>query len=50
MAMPGKGVRGAVLNAINLWYQVPGEALEIIKTIVKLTHTSSLMYTVNLNP
>jgi len=43
MAIPGKGVRGAVLNAMDLWYNVPPESLETIKSVVKLIHTSSLM-------
>ncbi|KAJ5090177.1 hypothetical protein N7532_008861 [Penicillium argentinense] len=44
LSMPGKGVRWAVLNAMNLWYQVPRDSLDKIKEVVKLVHTSSLMF------
>lgn len=40
---PGKDIRGALIDAFNIWLQVPSEALEVIKTIVQQLHTASLL-------
>lgn len=42
-SMPSKGVRNAAIDALNVWFQVPNEPLNVIKPIVNLLHSSSLM-------
>ena len=41
---PGKGVRGDLLQALNLWMNVPEDKLAIISKIVHTLHNASLMY------
>lgn len=40
---PGKEVRAALVDAFNIWLQVPDELLNIIKSIVQQLHTASLL-------
>lgn len=42
-SMPSKGVRNSVIDGLEMWYQVPERSLAIIREIVNLLHTSSLM-------
>lgn len=42
--MPSKGVRNAVIDGLEVWYQVPEKSLAVIREIVNLLHSSSLMY------
>lgn len=42
-SMPSKGVRNSVIDGLEMWYQVPERSLAIIRKIVNLLHTSSLM-------
>jgi len=42
-SLPGKGVRSKVIDALNIWYQVPASSVQIIKRIVDLLHQASLM-------
>ncbi|KAF4302311.1 Polyprenyl synthetase [Botryosphaeria dothidea] len=39
----GKGVRDKMMNAFNEWLQIPEEKLEVIKRVVGLLHTASLL-------
>ncbi|KAI1765276.1 isoprenoid synthase domain-containing protein [Hypoxylon sp. FL1150] len=41
--MPSKGVRNAVIDGLEVWYHVPERSLTVIRDIVKLLHSSSLM-------
>ncbi|KAF7188102.1 Ophiobolin F synthase [Pseudocercospora fuligena] len=41
--MPSKGVRNAAIDALDVWYEVPENSLQIIKNIVTTLHSSSLM-------
>jgi hypothetical protein len=43
-SLPGKGIRDILIDALNVWLQVPERQLGIIKKVVELLHTSSLMY------
>ncbi|KAF1829994.1 terpenoid synthase [Decorospora gaudefroyi] len=43
-SLPGKGVRDMLIDALNIWLQVPQYQLGIIKKVVELLHTSSLMF------
>lgn len=43
LTIPGKDVRGKMMDAFNLWLQIPEEKLIIIKEVVKLLHTASLL-------
>lgn len=43
LTIPGKDVRGKMMDAFNLWLQIPAEKLVIIKEVVKLLHTASLL-------
>ncbi|KAG0653107.1 Geranylgeranyl pyrophosphate synthase [Hyphodiscus hymeniophilus] len=41
--MPSKGVRNAIIDGLEVWYQVPEKSLAVIRGIVNLLHSSSLM-------
>lgn len=41
--MPSKGIRNAVIDGLEVWYQVPDKSLSIIRDIINLLHNSSLM-------
>ncbi|ORY98923.1 geranylgeranyl pyrophosphate synthase [Syncephalastrum racemosum] len=40
---PGKDVRSKLIDAFNIWLNVPHEALQVITNVIKLLHTASLM-------
>jgi hypothetical protein len=42
-SMPSKGVRNSIIDALNLWYDVPEVSLQITLNIVSTLHNSSLM-------
>eukprot|EP00730_Choanoeca_flexa_P019462 TRINITY_DN9504_c0_g1_i1.p1 TRINITY_DN9504_c0_g1~~TRINITY_DN9504_c0_g1_i1.p1 ORF type:complete len:309 (+),score=60.55 TRINITY_DN9504_c0_g1_i1:75-1001(+) len=41
--VPGKDVRTKLINAFNLWMQVPKDKLDIIKEVTKILHNASLL-------
>jgi hypothetical protein len=41
---PGKEIRGKLIEAFNIWLQVPEEKLSVIAKIVNMLHAASLMY------
>lgn len=42
--MPSKGFRNAVIDGLEVWYQVPEKSLNVIRHVINLLHSSSLMY------
>lgn len=42
-SQPGKGVRSMLVDAFNEWIGAPSEDVEVIKDVVSLLHTSSLL-------
>ncbi|KAJ4253874.1 geranylgeranyl pyrophosphate synthetase [Fusarium torreyae] len=42
--MPSKGFRNAVIDGLEVWYQVPEKSLTVIREIINLLHSSSLMF------
>ncbi|KAK6496867.1 hypothetical protein TWF481_001849 [Arthrobotrys musiformis] len=42
-SMPSKGIRNVAIDALDIWYMVPQRSLEIIKNIISMLHTSSLI-------
>ncbi|CAG7555112.1 unnamed protein product [Fusarium equiseti] len=42
--MPSKGFRNAVIDGLEVWYQVPEKPLAIIRDIVNHLHSASLMF------
>ncbi|KAG5779560.1 hypothetical protein H9Q73_006783 [Fusarium xylarioides] len=42
--MPSKGFRNAVIDGLEVWYQVPEKSLTIIRDIVNHSHSASLMF------
>lgn len=42
-AHPGKDVRSQLINAFNLWLQVPEPSLAIINKVIGMLHTASLL-------
>lgn len=42
-SLPGKGIRGKVIDALNRWYRVPEPTVAIIKSVINLLHNASLM-------
>ena len=42
--MPSKDVRNAVIDGLEAWYHVPEKSLRVIRDIVTMLHSSSLMY------
>lgn len=40
---PGKEIRSALVDAFNVWLQVPKARLDIVKSIVQQLHTASLL-------
>lgn len=42
-SLPSKGVRNTVLDALEVWYGVPGASLVTIREIIDLLHNASLM-------
>ncbi|CAN8103574.1 unnamed protein product [Discula destructiva] len=43
LEIPGKDVRSKMINAFNVWLQISDEKLTIIKRIIELLHTASLL-------
>jgi len=44
LQVPGKDVRGKLIDAFNLWMKIPDNVLNEIKTIVTMLHNASLLY------
>ena len=42
-AQPGKDIRSQLIAAFNEWLEVPAESLEVIKNVVGMLHTASLL-------
>ena len=42
--VPGKNIRGMLIDVFQLWLNIPQEKLDIIREIITSLHTSSLMY------
>lgn len=42
-AYPGKEIRGRMIEAFNLWLNVPQEKLLVISKVVSMLHSSSLL-------
>ncbi|MCJ1461492.1 hypothetical protein MMC07_000089 [Pseudocyphellaria aurata] len=42
-SLPSKGIRNAAIDAINVWLKLSEEPLTLIKSVVSLLHSSSLM-------
>jgi geranylgeranyl diphosphate synthase type 3 len=40
---PGKEIRGKLIEAFNIWLNVPPERLQVIAKIVNMLHAASLM-------
>ncbi|KAG9229806.1 isoprenoid synthase domain-containing protein [Amylocarpus encephaloides] len=43
-SLPSKGVRNILIDALNVWFKVPDVSFNIIREVVALLHTSSLMF------
>ncbi|KAK8078753.1 polyprenyl synthetase [Apiospora phragmitis] len=41
--MPSKDVRNAIVDGLEVWYHVPEKSLAVIRDIIQLLHSSSLM-------
>ncbi|KAI9367408.1 putative geranylgeranyl diphosphate synthase [Aspergillus egyptiacus] len=41
--LPSKGLREQAIDALNVWFRVPTEKLDIIKSITTMLHNASLM-------
>jgi geranylgeranyl diphosphate synthase type 3 len=41
--IPGKEIRSKLIEAFNLWLNVPEDDLEVIKRIVRMLHNASLL-------
>ncbi|KAK8133580.1 hypothetical protein PG984_005592 [Apiospora sp. TS-2023a] len=41
--MPSKGVRNAIIDGLEVWYHVPEKSLVVIRDIINLLHSFSLM-------
>lgn len=44
LQVPGKDVRGKLIDSFNKWLQISEPELNQIKTIVSMLHNSSLLY------
>ncbi|GAA5995232.1 uncharacterized protein JCM10292_004613, partial [Rhodotorula paludigena] len=42
-SIPGKEVRSALIAAFNRWMRVPDDDLDIVKKVVGMLHTASLL-------
>lgn len=40
---PGKEIRSLLVDAFNLWLQVPPEELDVVKRVVRMLHNASLL-------
>lgn len=41
--IPGKDVRGHLIDAFNVWLQIPEERIDSIKKIIDALHNASLL-------
>jgi geranylgeranyl diphosphate synthase type 3 len=41
--VPGKNVRGQLVDAFNLWFKIPDEKVKAIKEVIGSLHTASLL-------
>lgn len=41
--MPGKEVRSHLIDAFNLWLDVPEADLDVIRGLVRMLHNASLL-------
>jgi geranylgeranyl diphosphate synthase type 3 len=41
--VPGKEVRSHLIDAFNVWLNVPEEELDVIRQIVRMLHNASLL-------
>eukprot|EP00051_Salpingoeca_urceolata_P016347 m.216453 g.216453 ORF g.216453 m.216453 type:complete len:318 (-) comp18654_c2_seq12:3169-4122(-) len=42
-SVPGKEVRSTLIEAFNLWLQIPNDKLDVVKRVTKMLHNASLM-------
>lgn len=42
-SVPGKEVRSHLIDAFNVWLNVPEEELDVIRQIVRMLHNASLL-------
>ncbi|KAK6500453.1 hypothetical protein TWF481_010796 [Arthrobotrys musiformis] len=42
-SLPSKKIRHLAIDALDLWYQVPAKSIEIIKEVIDMLHSSSLI-------
>ncbi|KAH2594826.1 hypothetical protein KXW93_002180 [Aspergillus fumigatus] len=42
-SFPGKDIRGKLISAFNQWLQIPEDKLDVIKRVVGLLHSASLL-------
>ena len=42
-SLPSKGFRDQAIDAINTWLKVPPKSVKMIKKVVKMLHSASLM-------
>lgn len=42
-SLPSKGIRSSLVDALNVWLQVPEKKLVIIKNVIEMLHNSSLI-------
>lgn len=43
LQIPGKEIRSRLIQAFNIWLDVPEEDLKVIKRVVGMLHTASLL-------
>jgi geranylgeranyl diphosphate synthase type 3 len=43
LSLPGKDIRGKMIDALNEWFRVPEDKLNTIKEIILILHTASLL-------
>lgn len=44
LSTPGKNTRNLLIDAFNAWLEVPEPLLEVIKNVITILHTASLLY------
>ena len=42
-SVPGKEIRGQMIEAFNAWLHVPEDKLQVITKVVSMLHTASLL-------
>ncbi|KAF5617217.1 geranylgeranyl diphosphate synthase [Fusarium tjaetaba] len=43
LTLPSKGIRGAFIDSLNVWLQVPEDKTSVIKGVIGMLHNSSLI-------